>query len=92
MTTTPRSMTRRQDAEIFAAARKALDEGPVPSTVHVHIDDGVGWLTGTVSRAGERSDAEHILRKVDGVQRVVNRIVVTAPDLEGLDPQDLRRA
>ena len=69
--------TYRNDAEIFADARLALDNEPtVPRTVHVHVDDGVATLTGTVRRPSERSTAEQVVRHVDGVRRVIDLLTV----------------
>jgi osmotically-inducible protein OsmY len=88
MTSSTPTARRRTDADIFAEARKALDERPsIPATVHVHIGEGVAWLTGTVRRATERIEAEDVVRHVDGVQRVVNRITVAEPpDEEDFGP------
>ena len=67
----------RPDAEIFSAARKALDDHPgVPQEVRVHVDQGVVTLTGSVRWAQERSQAEAIVRQIEGVERVVNSITV----------------
>ena len=79
------------DAEILAHAWRALDQRPsIPTTVRVHIDDGLAWLTGTVRRMSERIDAETIVREVPGVQRVVNRIAVSQPPSdEGFEPPEV---
>ena len=66
----------RSDADIFAAARKALDDHPgVPQDVRVHVDHGTVTLTGSVRWSHERSEAEDVVRHVDGVVRVVNDII-----------------
>ena len=71
------STHRRLDPDIFAAARKALDDDPrVPQDVRVHVDRGTVTLTGTVRWPHEKSEAEGIVRHIDGVQRVVNNITV----------------
>lgn len=82
--------SHRTDADIFAQARKALDERPtIPATVRVHIDDGVAWLTGTVRRAGERTEAQDVVREVPGIRRVVNKIsVAQPPSAEGFEPPE----
>lgn len=79
--------THRNDAEIFAEARFALDnQSNVPATAHVHVDNGVVTLTGTVRRLGERTTAEQIVRHVDGVRRVINLLnVAEMPTAEGFD-------
>ena len=69
--------TSRLDSDIFAAARKALDDDPsLAQAVRVHVDDGTVTLTGTVRRPHERLNAEAIIRQVDGVRAVVNRITL----------------
>src|SRR4026209_2358557 len=46
--------TDRSNAEIFVAARHALDERPaVPGTVRLYVDDALVILTGTVRRLFE---------------------------------------
>jgi osmotically-inducible protein OsmY len=76
------------DADIFVAVRNALDQRPaVPATVRVHIDKGIATLTGTVRLASERTEAEGVVRRVAGVQRVVNGISVDRrPNEEGFEP------
>jgi osmotically-inducible protein OsmY len=74
----PRTTTHRSDAEIFAAARRALDQRPtVPPGVHVHVDRGAVTLTGTVRHPFERADAEDAVRRVKGIRHLVNDILVT---------------
>lgn len=69
--------THPSDAKIFADARVALDNQPtVPGTVHVHVDDGVATLTGTVRRPAERRTAEQAVRHVDGVRAVIDLVTV----------------
>lgn len=67
----------RSDAEIFAEARKALDDQPtVPQGVHVHVNSGTATLTGSVKWPFERTDAEQAVRGVEGIRGLVNKIVV----------------
>ena len=82
--------TPRTDADVFGAARRALDLRPgVPAAVRVHVDDGVATLTGTVRLPSERAEAEDALRQVAGVRRIVNEIAVThVPSAEGFEPPD----
>ena len=69
------STHRRLDPDIFVAARKALDDDPrVPQDVRV--DRGTVTLTGTVRWPHEKSEAEGIVRHIDGVHRLVNNITV----------------
>jgi osmotically-inducible protein OsmY len=69
--------THRLDPDIFAAARKALDDDPkIPQDVRVHVDGGTVTLTGTVRTLHEKSEAEAVVRHIDGVVRTVNQIAV----------------
>jgi osmotically-inducible protein OsmY len=69
--------THRLDPDIFAAARKALDDDPrIPQDVRVHVDRGTVTLTGTVRWPHERSEAEAIVRQLEGVRGIVNDITV----------------
>ena len=79
--------THRNDAEIFADARFALDnQSNVPATAHVHVDNGTVTLTGTVRRPGERRTAEQVVRHVEGVRRVINLLqVAEMPGAEGFE-------
>jgi osmotically-inducible protein OsmY len=82
--------THRADADIFSDARKALDDRPsIPQDVRVHVDQGTVTLTGSVRWARERSEAESVVRQVDGVFRVVNDISVAhMANPEGFEAPD----
>jgi osmotically-inducible protein OsmY len=84
------SVARQTDAEIFVAARRALDErADVPPEVRVHVEHGYVTLTGSVRWPTEREAAEEIVRQVAGVSAVVNNIVVaSAPSAQGYEPPD----
>ncbi len=86
------STHRRLDPDIFAAARKALDDDPrVPQDVRVHVDRGTVTLTGTVRWPHEKSEAESIVRPIDGVERVVNNITVAnVANAEGFEAPESR--
>jgi osmotically-inducible protein OsmY len=80
-------LTHRPDAEIFVDARHALDERPaVPATVHVHVNNGVATLTGSVRFAAQQLEAEEAIRHVPGLRRLVNDIVVSEmPNVLGFE-------
>lgn len=84
----PTPATHRPDAEIFAEARRALDMRPtVPATVHVHVNDGVITLTGSVRLPSQQLQAEETVRHVTGIRRLVNDIVVAEmPSVLGFEP------
>jgi osmotically-inducible protein OsmY len=85
--------THRSDPDLFLDARRALDERPsVPAGVRVHVDHGTVTLTGSVRWPRERSEAESVVREVDGVLRIVNNItVVHGANPEGFEaPDDTR--
>ena len=86
------STHRRLDTDIFAAARKALDDDPrVSQNVRVHVDRGTVTLTGTVRWPHEKSDAEGIVGAIDGVQRIVNNITVAnVANAEGFEAPESR--
>jgi osmotically-inducible protein OsmY len=72
------------DAEIFTAARHALDDNPaVPSGVRVHVSAGVVTLTGSVRLPGDRMEAEETIRHIRGVRRIVDEIYVQSVDAAG---------
>ena len=66
----------RSDPDIFSAARKALDDHPTVPQVRVHVDRGTVTLTGSIRWPQERSEAEAVVRRIDGVLGVVNKIAV----------------
>ena len=79
----PQAHTRerhREDADVFADARMALDRClNVPETVHVHVSGGTATLTGTVRIASQALEAETAVGRIRGVRDVINEIVVTQP-------------
>ena len=84
--------THRSDPDIFAAARKALDEDPrVPQDVRIHVERGTVTLTGSVQWSFESADAEAIVRHIDGVRDVVNNLAVAhAVNEEGFEAPESR--
>ena len=84
---------RRSDPDVFSAVRKALDDRPdVPHEVRVHVDRGMVTLTGSVQWPRERSAAEDVVRRVDGVLRVVNNIIAAhTANPEGFEAPDQSR-
>jgi osmotically-inducible protein OsmY len=81
--------THRSDADVFAAARRVLDENPaIPAAVRVHVNAGIVTLTGSVRVPAERLAAEETVRRVEGVRRVVNDIFVGEVPSAGLEPPD----
>jgi len=82
----------RSDPDIFSAARKALDEHPTVPQVRVHVDRGTVTLTGSVRRPQERSEAEAVVRRIEGVLGIVNKITVAqVVEPEGFDAPDESR-
>jgi osmotically-inducible protein OsmY len=84
--------THRFDSDVFAAARKALDDDPrIPQDVRVHVDRGTVTLTGTVRWMRERAEAEAIVRQIAGVRDVVNHIdVAQVVNPEGFEAPESR--
>jgi|RhiMethySRZTD1v2_1073278.scaffolds.fasta_scaffold745767_2 osmotically-inducible protein OsmY len=85
-----RHAIHRSDAEIFAAARRALDRNPrVPAAVRVHVNDGTVMLTGSVRAMWERDAADQTVRGVDGAHGVENDIyVINISDAELETPDE----
>ena len=70
----------REDADVFADARIALDRCPnVPETVHAHVTNGTVRLTGTARLSSQALEAETAVGRVKGVRQLINEIVVTEP-------------
>ena len=85
------STRHRSDTDIFSAARKALDDHPTVPQVRVHVDRGTVTLTGSVRWPQHKAEAEAVVRRVDGVQGIVNRILVAqAVDPEGFEAPESR--
>jgi osmotically-inducible protein OsmY len=79
----------RSDPDIFSAARKALDDHPTVPQVRVHVDRGTVTLTGSVRWPQERSEAEGVVRRIEGVLGIVNKITVAhVVDPEGFEAPD----
>ena len=80
------------ESDIFAAARKALDDDPrVPQDVRVHVDRGTVTVTGTVRWPGEKSEAEAVVRQIDGVRRLMTDITVAnVVNAEGFEAPESR--
>ena len=81
----------RSDPDIFSAARKALDDHPTVPQVRVHVDRGTVTLTGSVRWLHEKAEAEAVVRRVDGVVGIVNKLMVEeAVDPEGFEAPESR--
>ena len=78
---------QRTDAEIAGAIREALDWDALIRTDNVRTTVERGWVTleGSVVFLRERNDIESIVRRLDGVRGLTNKIVVNpeavAPDV-----------
>jgi osmotically-inducible protein OsmY len=85
------STHHRSDPDIFSVVRKVLDDHPSVPQVRVHVDRGTVTLTGSVRWPRERSEAEAVVRRVDGVVGIVNKILVApAVDLEEVEAPEPR--
>jgi osmotically-inducible protein OsmY len=71
----------RTDAEIAAAATRALEWDAFISPERVHVTVSKGWVTlrGEVAYAFQRQDAERVVRRLTGVRGVTNLITVRPP-------------
>jgi hyperosmotically inducible periplasmic protein len=66
------------DTAIHAKVKAALMNDPVVSgtAINVDVDKGVVYLNGAVNGSVEKKKAEEIVRGVNGVRSVENKIVV----------------
>ena len=76
----------RSDTHIFSAARKALDDHPQVPQVRVHVHRGTVTLTGSVRWPQERSEAEAVVRRIEGVSDIVNKVTVSNADPAVVEP------
>lgn len=76
------------DDEIAARAVKILEWDAVipPNSIRVKVENGTVTLTGDVDWAYQRGEAEHDVRRLGGVQLVVNQIGVRPRT----QPEDVR--
>jgi osmotically-inducible protein OsmY len=85
------SSHRGSDLHIFLAARRALDDHPRVPQVRVHVDRGIVTLTGNVRWPQERAEAEAVVRRIEGVLGVVDKIAVAyVVDPEGFEAPESR--
>src|SRR5215831_6621047 len=68
-----------KDADIKAAAEKALAADPACSAVNVNVNSGVATITGEVKDEATRSMAQSAVAGVKGVKSVENNTTVAAP-------------
>lgn len=80
---------QRSDPEIARAIREALDWDALIPAANIRTTVENGWVTieGSVVFLREREDVERIVRRLDGVRGLTNRIRVSA---EPLDPEAIR--
>lgn len=66
------------DAAITASVKSTLvaDKAANLTRVDVDTNGGVVYLNGTVENADQKSRAEQLARRVDGVRRVVNNLQI----------------
>jgi osmotically-inducible protein OsmY len=69
--------SERTDADIAAAAKRALDwNSALPDTISVTVSTGVVTLRGEVERQFQKKEAERAVRNITGVVGVTNLIEV----------------
>lgn len=72
-----RPRVERVDADIAADVARALDLWAVPETVKASLHEGYVTLTGTAKRLHQRRDLENAIRRIRGVRRILNKVVLT---------------
>jgi osmotically-inducible protein OsmY len=92
MTSSGMMAAHRSDPDIFIDARAALDQPPTaPAGVRVHVLRGTVTLTGGVHWPFEKTEAEELVRHIEGVHHIVNNIIVfQSVSPEGFEPPDSR--
>ena len=73
------------DADVAASCAAALDANSmVPlGAVDVDVTDGWATLTGTVRHYFQRSEAEHVVRRVAGVRGITDKVEINADPIPG---------
>ncbi|MEK6279310.1 MAG: BON domain-containing protein [Acidobacteriota bacterium] len=68
------------DLFLFTKARSRLDSDTVlkSSTITIEVKAGVVTLSGAVANAAHKSKAEQLVREVEGVKAVNNRLRITS--------------
>jgi len=84
------SSAQRTDADIAAAARRALEwDAVVPvDQIQITVSHGVVTLAGQVDWTYQKSDAERVVRRLTGVRDVIN--LLTVRPLPHPTPQQLK--
>jgi osmotically-inducible protein OsmY len=79
----------RTDADIAAAALRALEWDALLPTDRIRVTVSKGWVTldGDVDWHNQKQDAEHVVRRLTGVKGVTNLIEVKA----GPTPTELKK-
>lgn len=67
---------QKKDAKLEEKAREVLKEDPDFIQVKVFVDDRIATLRGTVDLLSQRIRAEEKIRKIRGMQRVINEIAL----------------
>ena len=71
-----RPKVERVDADIAADVAQALGLWAVPETVKASVHEGYVTLTGTAKRLHQRRDIEDAIRRIRGVRRILNKVVL----------------
>jgi osmotically-inducible protein OsmY len=85
------SVAERTDADIAAAAVRALEWDAVVPTERIKVTVSKGWVTleGQVDWAFQRDDAERAIRRLTGVRGVTN--LITVQPKAKPSPEEIRR-
>jgi osmotically-inducible protein OsmY len=86
---------RRSDADLAKAVREALEWSVFVPDRRIHSTVTNGWVTldGTVETLAQRTDAAGAVERLQGVQGVVNQLVVESPTIASARTKaDIERA
>jgi osmotically-inducible protein OsmY len=86
--------SRISDVDLAASIMRTLEwDNAVPhDRIGVTVEHGIVTLEGTVERAFERDEAELDVRKISGVNGVINKIVVRPTERSTPSAEEIQRA
>jgi osmotically-inducible protein OsmY len=82
-----RPRVERVDADIAADVARTLDLWTVPETIKASVHDGYVTLTGNAKRLQQERDLEKALRRIRGVRRILNKVILLGSVRSQLQPE-----
>ena len=72
-----RPNVERVDTDIAADVARALSVWNVPTSIKASVHDGYVTLTGNAKWLNQKRDFERAIRRIRGVRRIVNKVILT---------------